>query len=61
MVARQEPPSSPAAKGGASGRGIALALATGSRGCNVAVNYFRHREEAEQTADIEALGVKAWR
>ncbi len=30
------------------GRGIALALAR--RGCNVAVNFFRHREDAEQTA-----------
>lgn len=40
------------------GRGIALALA--ARGCNVAVNYFRHREDAEQTAcEAEALGVKA--
>ena len=40
------------------GRGIALALAR--RGCNVTVNYFRHREEAEATvADIEALGAHA--
>ncbi len=40
------------------GRGIVLALA--QRGCNVAVNYFRHREDAEQTAaEAEALGVKA--
>lgn len=40
------------------GRGIALALA--GRGCNVAVNYFRHREDAEETAAaVEALGVKA--
>lgn len=40
------------------GRGIALALAR--RGCNIAVNYFRHREEAEATvADIEALGARA--
>ena len=40
------------------GRGIALALA--QRGCNVAVNFFRHREDAEQTAaEAEALGVKA--
>lgn len=40
------------------GRGIALALA--ARGCNVAVNFFRHREDAEQTAaEVEALGVKA--
>lgn len=40
------------------GRGIALSLAR--RGCNVAVNFFRHREDAEQTAaEAEALGVKA--
>lgn len=40
------------------GRGIALALAR--RSCNIAVNYFRHREEAEATvADIEALGAHA--
>ena len=39
------------------GRGIALALAR--RGCNVAVNFFRHRDEAEETAaEIAALGVK---
>ena len=39
------------------GRGIALALA--QQGCNVAVSYFRKREEAEQTAaDVAALGVK---
>ena len=40
------------------GRGIALALA--QRGCNIAVNYVRKREEAEQTAaEISALGVRA--
>lgn len=40
------------------GRGIALALA--ARGCNIAVNYARHREAAEETAAaIEALGVQA--
>jgi enoyl-[acyl-carrier protein] reductase III len=40
------------------GRGIALALA--ARGCNIAVNFFRRREDAEQTAAaVEALGVKA--
>ena len=40
------------------GRGIALALAR--RGCNVAVNFFRHREDAEETAAaVQALGVKA--
>ncbi|MBI3959412.1 MAG: enoyl-[acyl-carrier-protein] reductase FabL [Chloroflexi bacterium] len=40
------------------GRGIALALAR--RGCNVAVNYARRREAAEETAAaIEALGSRA--
>jgi enoyl-[acyl-carrier protein] reductase III len=40
------------------GRGIALALA--AQGCNIAVNYVRKRDEAEQTAaDITALGVRA--
>ena len=40
------------------GRGIALALA--QRGCNIAVNDVRKREEAEQTAAaISALGVRA--
>ncbi|MFN3330946.1 MAG: SDR family oxidoreductase [Caldilinea sp.] len=40
------------------GRGIALALA--QRGCNVAINYFRHREEAEETAAAaERLGARA--
>jgi len=40
------------------GRGIALALAR--RGCNIVVNYFRHRETAEATASaIEALGAQA--
>lgn len=40
------------------GRGIALALA--QRGCNIAVNYFRHRDEAEETAAaVAALGVRS--
>jgi enoyl-[acyl-carrier protein] reductase III len=42
-----------------SGRGIgrAIALELAGHGANVAVNYFRHRERAEQTAaDIEAAG-----
>jgi len=40
------------------GRGIALALAR--RGCNVAINYVRHREDAEETAAAaEQLGVRA--
>jgi enoyl-[acyl-carrier protein] reductase III len=45
-----------------SGRGIgrAIALELASHGANVAVNYFRHRERAEQTAaDIEAAGGRA--
>ncbi|PIU23584.1 MAG: enoyl-[acyl-carrier-protein] reductase FabL [Chloroflexi bacterium CG08_land_8_20_14_0_20_45_12] len=45
-----------------SGRGIgrAIALKLASQGANIIVNFFRHRESAEQTArDIEALGVKA--
>ena len=37
------------------GRGIALALAR--QGCNIVVNYFRRREDAEETAAaVEALG-----
>lgn len=40
------------------GRGIALELA--KQGCSIAVNFFRKRREAEQTAaDIIALGAKA--
>jgi len=45
-----------------SGRGIgrAITLKLASQGANIIVNFFRHRESAEQTArDIEALGVKA--
>src|SRR5436190_23155446 len=39
------------------GRGIALALA--AKGCNVAINYVRRREDAEKTAaDAAAFGVK---
>ncbi len=39
------------------GRGIALALA--ARGCNVAINFFRKRSAAEQTAkEAAALGVQ---
>jgi enoyl-[acyl-carrier protein] reductase III len=44
-----------------SGRGIGreIALALARRGCNVAVNYFRRRAEAEQTAAAAAaLGVR---
>lgn len=40
------------------GRGIALALA--EQGCNVAINYFRNRADAEETAAaVEKLGVKS--
>jgi len=45
-----------------SGRGIgrAIALKLASQGADIIVNFFRHRDSAEQTAkDIEALGVKA--
>jgi len=45
-----------------SGRGIgrAITLKLASQGANIIVNFFRHRESAEQTArDMEALGVKA--
>jgi enoyl-[acyl-carrier protein] reductase III len=44
------------------GRGIgrAIALKLASQGADIIVNFFRHREAAQQTAkDIEALGVKA--
>lgn len=40
------------------GRGIALALA--ARGCNVAVNFFRNRDSAEETAAaVEQAGARA--
>jgi len=45
-----------------SGRGIgrAIALKLASQGTDVIINFFRHRDAAEQTAkDCEALGVKA--
>jgi len=45
-----------------SGRGIgkAIALKLASQGADIIVNFFRHREAAEETArEIEALGVKA--
>jgi enoyl-[acyl-carrier protein] reductase III len=45
-----------------SGRGIgrAVALELASHGANVAVNYFRHKEQAEETAAaVEAAGGKA--
>jgi len=45
-----------------SGRGIgrAIALELAGHGVNVAVNYFRHPEQAEETAaQIQALGARA--
>jgi len=45
-----------------SGRGIgrAIALKLASQGADIVVDFFRHRESAQQTAkDIQALGVKA--
>lgn len=45
-----------------SGRGIgrAIALELAGHGANIAVNYFRHRERAEQTAAaVEAAGGRA--
>jgi enoyl-[acyl-carrier protein] reductase III len=45
-----------------SGRGIgrAIALELAGHGVNVAVNYFRHRSQAEQTAaEIEGAGARA--
>lgn len=40
------------------GRGIALALA--QQGCNVVIDYFRNRDDAEETAAaVEAFGVKS--
>jgi enoyl-[acyl-carrier protein] reductase III len=46
--------------GGGRGIGQAIALKLASQGSDIIVNFFRHRESAEQTAkDIQALGVKA--
>ena len=46
--------------GGGTGVGRATALALARRGCAVAVNYSRSRDEAERTAaDARALGVPA--
>jgi enoyl-[acyl-carrier protein] reductase III len=46
--------------GGGRGIGRAIALKLASQGANIVVDFFRHRESAEQTArDVEALGVKA--
>jgi enoyl-[acyl-carrier protein] reductase III len=45
-----------------SGRGIgrAIALELGGHGANVTINYYRHRERAEQTAaEVQAVGGRA--
>lgn len=45
--------------GGGTGTGRAVALELARRGCHVAVNYSKSRDEAEATAaDIRALGVR---
>jgi enoyl-[acyl-carrier protein] reductase III len=46
--------------GGGRGIGRAIALKLASQGYDIIVNFFRHRESAEQTAkDIQTLGVKS--
>jgi enoyl-[acyl-carrier protein] reductase III len=46
--------------GGGRGIGRAIALKLASQGADIIIDFFRHRETAEQTAkDIQALGVKA--
>jgi enoyl-[acyl-carrier protein] reductase III len=46
--------------GGGRGIGKAIALKLASQGADIIVNFFRHRDAADQVAkDIEALGVKA--
>lgn len=46
--------------GGGTGVGRATALELARRGCAVAINYSKSRDDAERTAaDIEALGVRA--
>ena len=46
--------------GGGRGIGRAIALKLASQGADIIIDFFRRRDNAEQTAkDIEALGVKA--
>ncbi len=46
--------------GGGRDIGKAIALKLASQGADIVVNFFRHRDAAQQTAkEIEALGVKA--
>jgi len=46
--------------GGGTGTGRAVVLELAQRGCDVAVNYSRSRDEAEQTTgEAKALGVRA--
>ncbi|HPR63589.1 MAG TPA: enoyl-[acyl-carrier-protein] reductase FabL [Thermoanaerobaculia bacterium] len=43
--------------GGSRGIGRSIAIALAEAGCDVAINFFRHREAAEEVAkEIEALG-----
>ena len=46
--------------GGSRGIGRAIALKLAEQGADVIINFFRHRQAAEQTAkDVESLGVAA--
>ncbi len=47
--------------GGSRGIGRAIALELARRGADTIINFFRHRQAAEETAEaIRALGVRAW-